>query len=53
MWLINALVPHEHFEKGHDGIESTQLKKIWLFVIAIAIHNFPEGLAVDVASGSG
>lgn len=53
LWLINEFVPHEHFEKGHDGIEATSLKKIWLFVIAIAIHNFPEGLSVGVANGTG
>jgi len=54
LWLINELVPHEHFEKGHDGIiEAGKLRKIWLFVIAIAIHNFPEGLSVGVANGTG
>ena len=54
LWSINALVPHEHFGKGHDGIVDTRrLRKIWLFVIAIAIHNFPEGLAVGVANGTG
>jgi len=29
------------------------LEAIWLFVIAITIHNFPEGLAVGVGFGSG
>lgn len=54
LWLINALIPHEHFEKGHDGmIDVGKLRKIWLFVIAIAIHNFPEGLSVGVANGTG
>lgn len=54
LWLINELVPHEHFAKGHDGILDTgKLRKIWLFVIAIAIHNFPEGLSVGVANGTG
>ena len=54
LWLINELVPHEHFEKGHDGrIEAGKLRQIWLFVIAIAIHNFPEGLSIGVANGTG
>jgi ZIP family zinc transporter len=54
LWLINEFVPHEHFEKGPDGlIDGGKLRKIWLFVIAIAIHNFPEGLAVGVANGTG
>jgi ZIP family zinc transporter len=29
------------------------MKRIWLFIIAITIHNFPEGLAVGVGFGSG
>jgi ZIP family zinc transporter len=55
LWLVNAFVPHEHFEKGHDGIdiEKGKLRKIWLFVIAIAIHNFPEGLSIGVANATG
>lgn len=45
-------LPHVHF----DSISDTQLnslKKIWLFVIAITIHNFPEGMSVGVSFGSG
>jgi ZIP family zinc transporter len=53
IWLINELVPHEHFKMGHGGIETHRLKKIWLFVLTIAIHNFPEGLSVGVANGTG
>ncbi|HQA08204.1 MAG TPA: ZIP family metal transporter [Syntrophomonadaceae bacterium] len=32
---------------------SPQMRKVWLFVIAITIHNFPEGLAVGVGFGNG
>src|SRR5688572_29351706 len=54
LWAINELVPHDHFTKGHEGvIDVGKLRKIWLFVIAIAIHNFPEGLSVGVANGTG
>ncbi len=28
-------------------------QRIWLFIIAITIHNFPEGLAVGVGFGDG
>ncbi len=49
---VDKWVPHEHFVMGHEG-PSSSLKKIWLFVIAIAIHNFPEGLAVGVGFGAG
>ena len=53
LWLINERVPHEHFILGREGVMSTSLRRIWLFVIAITLHNFPEGLAVGVVYGSG
>ncbi|MBC8042833.1 MAG: ZIP family metal transporter [Rhizobacter sp.] len=53
LWLTNNLVPHEHFIKGPEGSNNANLKRIWLFIIAITLHNFPEGLAVGVGFGSG
>jgi ZIP family zinc transporter len=50
--LVDRLLPHEHFVLGHEG-PSSRMKKIWLFIIAITIHNFPEGLAVGVGFGGG
>jgi len=48
--LIDRFAPHEHLiNKHHEGVAADSLKKIWLFIIAIAIHNFPEGMAVGVA----
>ena len=51
--LIDRWAPHEHFVSGPEGIVTKKLAAIWLFVIAITIHNFPEGLAVGVSFGSG
>ena len=55
--LIDKLVPHLHKVTGLDGEthpDSTkQISKILLFVIAIAIHNFPEGIAAGVSFGTG
>lgn len=51
--FINDKIPHEHFLKGKEGGNSKSLKRIWLFILAIIIHNFPEGLAVGVGLGSG
>jgi len=48
----DKLLPHEHFVAGPEG-PSSRLKRIWLFVIAITIHNFPEGMAVGVGFGTG
>jgi ZIP family zinc transporter len=50
---INRYAPHEHFVLGTQGIETRTLRRIWLFVIAITLHNFPEGLAVGVGYGGG
>jgi len=52
IWAIHSLVPHEHFIKGREG-SAPGLRRIWLFVIAISIHNFPEGMSVGVAYGAG
>ncbi|WP_038143332.1 ZIP family metal transporter [Thioclava atlantica] len=52
-WL-NANLPHEHFQSGLEGgADAARLARIWLFVIAITIHNFPEGLSIGVAFGAG
>jgi zinc transporter, ZIP family len=51
LWLSNQYFPHEHFFKGREGSDVINLKRVWLFVIAIALHNFPEGLAVGVGFG--
>lgn len=47
----NEVMPREHFRAGREGPQSASLRHIWLFVIAITIHNFPEGLAVGVGFG--
>lgn len=53
-WL-NSTLPHEHFESGREGRtdKARDMARIWLFVLAIAIHNFPEGLSIGVAFGGG
>jgi len=49
LMLIDRAVPHEHFVKGLEGPQARALKRAWLFVFAIALHNVPEGLAIGVA----
>ena len=51
--LADQLLPHMHLIIGHEGISSSTIRGVWLFVIAITIHNMPEGLAVGVGFGSG
>lgn len=51
--VIDKLTPHLHKMIGSDIEEhkSTSLNKVLLFVIAIAIHNLPEGIAAGVGFG--
>ena len=50
--LTDKYSPHEHLlDKRIEGGATKSLKRIWLFIIAITIHNFPEGLAVGVGFG--
>ena len=53
--LIDRVVPHLHKLAGKDieAHQNADLNKVLLFVIAIAIHNFPEGLVAGVGFGSG
>lgn len=36
-----------------EGVSEATHRRIWLFVAAITLHNFPEGLAVGVSFGTG
>lgn len=53
--LIDRLVPHLHRLIGTDteSHSNADLNKVLLFVLAIAIHNLPEGIAAGVGFGSG
>lgn len=51
--MIDKFAPHEHLiNKKVEGKNTESLSKIWLFIIAITIHNFPEGLATGVGFGT-
>ncbi|MNK72784.1 Zinc transporter ZupT [compost metagenome] len=51
--LCNLYIPHEHFTTGREGgPSSVTLKRLWLLVLAITLHNLPEGLAVGSGAGS-
>ena len=55
LFLIDKLVPHLHKPEGEveNGVKKTSVNKVFLFVIAIAIHNLPEGIAAGVGFGTG
>ena len=55
--VLDKLVPHLHRLAGIDQEThpegNEKLNKVLLFVMAIAIHNLPEGIAAGVGFGSG
>ena len=55
--LLDKLVPHLHRLSGADQEahpdQTAKLNKVLLFVMAIAIHNLPEGIAAGVGFGTG
>ncbi len=54
LWCVDKVMPHLHL--GFPKSESEGIKTTWhrtsLLILAITIHNIPEGLAVGVAFGS-
>ena len=55
--LMDKLVPHLHNisdgKTENNSENSEKLGKVLLFVMAIAIHNLPEGIAAGVGFGTG
>ncbi len=51
--FADKLVPHEHPAAGRHGPDWMQLRRVWLMVFAIALHNFPEGMAIGVGFAGG
>ena len=54
LWVVDRLLPHLHpgFPKNEAEGISTGWQRSVLLVLAITIHNIPEGLAVGVAFGA-
>ncbi len=54
LFLLDKILPHLHInfqESEKEGLP-TQWKRTTLLVLAITLHNIPEGLAVGVAFGA-
>lgn len=52
-WINRHVPPLDRIGLGPGGIAEASFRRVWLFVAAITLHNFPEGLAVGVSFGTG
>ncbi len=54
LWIVDRILPHLHLGEDLEASEGikTQWQRSILLVLAITLHNFPEGLAVGVAFGA-
>lgn len=50
--FIHEVMPHEHIFKDKDMGHKTQLSRVSLIILAITLHNLPEGLSVGVGFGA-
>jgi len=50
---LERFVPHEHLESGRKGPDAQRFNRVWLFVLAITLHNLPEGMAIGVSFANG
>ena len=48
--LANSMINKPN---NSGGIMSPSLRRVWIFILAITVHNFPEGMAVGVGFGDG
>jgi ZIP family zinc transporter len=54
LWIVDRILPHLHIgqpTEAAEGLQTTWRRSV-LLVLAITLHNFPEGLAVGVAFGA-
>jgi len=50
---LDYFTPHEHASTGPCGPDHQRINRVWLFVLAIVLHNIPEGMAVGVSFAEG
>jgi zinc transporter, ZIP family len=55
LWAVDKIIPHLHPNSSigqAEGLHSKKVKRSTLLVLAITLHNIPEGLAIGVAFGA-
>lgn len=51
--LLDLLIPVFTRSRRKNGLVSERARRVFLFVMAIALHNLPEGIAAGVGFGTG
>lgn len=46
--LLDVIIPHQHIDEDHSEGPKSSLSKSTKLVLAITLHNIPEGMAVGV-----
>ena len=52
MLLLDYLVPHMHINKEEEGLKKERISRTFKMLLAVTLHNVPEGLAVGVVIAS-
>lgn len=48
--ILDSVIPHQHIDSDHpEGMKAESLRKTTMMVLAVIIHNIPEGMAVGVS----
>jgi ZIP family zinc transporter len=50
---LDCFTPHAHESAGLQGPADERIGGVWLFVLAIILHNLPEGMAIGVSFAHG
>lgn len=50
--LLDFIVPHIHIDKQEEGVKSNKLSRMFKLMLAVTLHNIPEGLAFGVVVAS-
>lgn len=49
MLLLDRIIPHLHYNNDEaEGLKSEKIRKTTMLVLAVVLHNIPEGMAVGV-----
>lgn len=49
MLLLDVLIPHLHYNNDKpEGLKNEKIKKTTMLLLAVALHNIPEGMAIGI-----